>query len=50
MSEDDSATNERAIPMRDRIMSVHKDKNGTQFLVITDAGHETTTVLLPEDY
>jgi hypothetical protein len=29
---------------------VYQASNGTPFWVITDAGWETTTLLLPEDY
>ena len=42
--------NERALGTRGRLVSVYEASNGTRFYVITDAGWETTTLLLPKDY
>jgi hypothetical protein len=33
-----------------RIHSVYHDRRGVEFWIITDDGHKTTTVLLPDDY
>lgn len=32
-----------------RLMSVYRDRNGTQFYIITEADRSATTVLLPEE-
>ena len=50
LDEHDRQENERALGSRGRLVSVYQASNGTRFYVITDAGWETTTVLLPEDY
>lgn len=46
----DREVNERALATRGQLMSVYQACDGTGFWVITDAGWEFTTVLLPEDY
>jgi hypothetical protein len=46
----DRQENERALSTRGRLISVYQASNGTRFWIITDAGWETTTLLLPEDY
>lgn len=45
----DRGLNEAAIPNQGRIMSVYRFGSDVVW-VITDPGHETTTVLLPEEY
>lgn len=50
---EDFAANEEAVKTGDRIMSVYKHgpKGEEDTLwVITDPGHETTTILLPDEY
>lgn len=46
---EDARENERAVKSGDRIMSVYKFGEDTLW-VITDAGHETTTILTPDEY
>ena len=46
----DQQENERALGTRGRLLSVYQASNGNAFWVITDAGWEVTSVLLPEDY
>ena len=46
----DIAENERALRQRGRLLSAYRARNGEKFWIITDAGWEVTTVLLPEDY
>lgn len=50
LDDHDWQENERALSTRGRLMSVYQAADGTAFWVITDAGWEITTVLLPEDY
>jgi hypothetical protein len=33
-----------------RLLSVYRDRNQTEFWIITEADRSATTVLLPEDY
>lgn len=47
---EDWESNDRAVRGGGRILSAYKDRNGVKFWIITDAGHEVTTILLPEDY
>jgi hypothetical protein len=46
----DKRENELALRHRSRILSAYSARNGEKFWIITDAGWEVTTVLLPEDY
>lgn len=46
---EDARLNERAVITGDRIMSVYRFGTDTLW-VITDAGHETTTILTPDEY
>jgi len=46
----DRAENDRAADNGGRIVSEYRTANGIKFWIITDAGHETTTVLLPHEY
>lgn len=46
----DAKLNDDSIETKDRIISSYTLKNGTRIWIITDCGHETTTLLLPEEY
>ena len=46
----DRQENERALGTRGRLLSVYQASNGQPFWVVTDAGWQVTTLLLPEDY
>ena len=48
-SEDSKAANLEAIETKERVFSAYKINN-IDIWVITDAGHDVTTVLLPSDY
>ena len=50
LDEPDRKENERALGTRGRLRSTFEASNGQPFWVITDAGWQVTTVLLPEDY
>ena len=47
---DDRKVNERGVLDRGMILSSYQSADGVKFWVITDPGHDCTTVLLPEDY
>ena len=47
---EDRAVNERGVRGQGMILSVYQSAKGIKFYVITDPGHEVTTLLLPEDY
>ena len=47
---EDAKVNERRVVEQGLILSVYQSAKGLKFWVITDPGHEVTTVLLPEDY
>jgi hypothetical protein len=47
---EDALTNERGVRDQGMILSSYESVQGATFWVITDPGHEVTTVLLPEDY
>ena len=44
------ASNDEALVTGGRLLSVYHAANGTKFWIITEAGCECTTLLLPEDY
>lgn len=46
----DREVNERALAGGGRLCSVYQTQSGQRYWVITDAGHQVTTVLLPEEY
>ena len=46
----DWALNESALAAGDRLLSVYHDARGHRFWIITEAGRDATTILLPEDY
>jgi len=46
----DCGENERALARGGRLVSVYCTQSGSRFYVITDAGWDCTTVLLPRDY
>ena len=48
--EEDKQFNERGVVNHGMILSAYQSANGVNYWVITDPGHEVTTVLLPEDY
>ena len=50
LAEPDRQENERALGTRGRLLSTYEASNGQPFWVITDAGWQVTTVILPEDY
>ncbi len=50
LTEYDCKLNERAIQSGRRLVSIYHSAKGVKFYIITEAGHTTTTVLLPEDY
>jgi hypothetical protein len=47
---DDRKVNERGVVEQGMILSSYQSAKGEKFWVITDPGHEVTTVLLPDDY
>ena len=47
---EDKAMNEAALASKDRLLSQYSTVSGNVFWVITDPGHQTTTVLLPAEY
>jgi hypothetical protein len=49
LDEEDKAQNEEAISSKGQIMSSYENDIGTLW-IITDGGHETTTILLPSEY
>lgn len=50
VSASDAKANERGVRDQGTILSAYRSVDGVKFWVITDPGHEVTTVLLPEDY
>jgi len=50
LTDDDRATNDRALAQGGRILSAYQATNGTRFYLITEADRSRTTILLPEDY
>lgn len=50
MSPEDAEANNESVKTKDQIISSYTATNGTKFWIITDAGHETTTILLPHEY
>jgi len=48
--DEDKKVNERGVRDQGMILSSYQSAKGVKFWVITDPGHEVTTVLLPEDY
>lgn len=48
---EDSELNDKSIPYKDRIMSAYIDPiSKIKVWIITDAGWQTTTILLPTEY
>lgn len=47
---EDWKTNDQRARDQGMVLSAYESANGTKFYVITDPGHEVTTVLMPEDY
>ncbi len=50
IGEEDVDRNKDGIESRGMVLSSYKTSKGTKIWVITDPGHEVTTLLLPEDY
>jgi len=50
VSEEDASTNKQGVTTRGMIMSAYTTRTGRKIWVITDPGHEVTTLLLPEEY
>ena len=50
LTDDNRATNDRALAQGGRIVSAYNAINGTRFWLITEADRSVTTILLPEDY
>jgi hypothetical protein len=46
----DKAMNETLLKSGGRLLSSFRSSRGARYWVITDPGHDTTTVLLPSDY
>lgn len=46
----DWLANEQAVRVGGQLVSVYHSAEGVKFYVITDAGRDVTTLLLPEDY
>lgn len=47
---EDAKVNEGGVLDEGMILSAYQSAKGVRFWVITDPGHEVTTVLLPDDY
>ena len=47
---DDRAENDLSVRKGFRILSAYESSSGEKFWIITEAGREATTVLLPSDY
>ncbi len=47
---EDREANNRALEEGARLFSVYHSERGVKFWIITEAGRQATTVLLPEDY
>lgn len=50
LTDEDRATNDRALVDGSRILSAYNAGNGIRFWIITETDRSVTTVLLPEDY
>lgn len=50
IDKDDAKANNESVKSGGMILSSYKTKKGEKIWVITDPGHEVTTVLLPEEY
>jgi len=48
--EDDVRENQVAMKTRDRIMGVYPLWTGVTIVIITDPGHEITTIMRPEEF
>ena len=46
---EDKAENELSLQEGFRLLSAYTDRNGIKFWIITEAGRQATTILLPED-
>jgi len=50
LPEEDQMENELSLKTGGRLFSAYHLATNLKFWVITDAGHRSTTILLPEDY
>ena len=50
MPDEDKRTNDRSLVTKSMLMSSYSLKDGVIIWIITDPGHQTTTILLPQDY
>lgn len=50
LGENDRLANEQALAEGMRLLSAYRDRNGTQFWIITESDRSATTILLPEEY
>ena len=48
--DEDRATNEKALELGMRLLSVYHSKRGEKFWIITEADRSSTTLLMREDY
>ena len=47
---EDWQANDEALLAGWRVLSVHRDRQGAKFWILTEADRSVTTVLLPEEY
>jgi len=50
LPEEDRLANDRALVDSSRLLSAYRSTRGVKFWLITEAGRQVTTVLLPADY
>jgi hypothetical protein len=50
VGKDDWEQNDRMVADKGMILSAYKIATGEKIWIITDPGHEVTTILLPEEY
>lgn len=50
LCEEDKRVNTEALRFGEGLLSTYLDRNGTRFLIITEADRSATTILLPEEY
>jgi|SaaInlV_100m_DNA_2_1039680.scaffolds.fasta_scaffold140290_2 hypothetical protein len=50
LGNEDHQANDESVKSKGQILSVFKAKDESKVWVITDPGHEVTTVLLPSEY
>lgn len=50
LSDADKVENNESLKNQGMVMSSYTTDNGTKIWIITDPGHEVTTILLPDEY